>query len=105
MSNFAKDSKEESMPSVLDIEEMLVARLGEISGCDNKSGSYESLTELWEYIYNPGNKANKKKDQKRKKAKASEGDSPASNEKEGNWYQKAANYWENEANCPLNDGK
>ncbi len=101
MSTFASEATsselEPPMPSVLDIEEALYSRLGEISGCDNKSGSYESLTELWEYIYKPVGSKGKKA----KKAKSSEVDSPSN----GGWYQKAASYWESEANCPLNDGK
>ena len=77
--------------TVKQIEEMLTATIGEISGTDTNDEVYSSIVDLW------------KTELKRKKAKK---DIPVLNtNNEVVWYSKAYDYWENEANCPLSDGK
>ncbi len=74
--------------TVHDIENMLTATFGEVSGTDTKDEVYSSITELWD------------KELKRKKKSTK-----VTNDKnEVVWYSKAYDYWENEANCPLSDG-
>ncbi len=85
MSGFA------STITVKNIEEMLTATIGEISGTDTNDEVYSSIVDLW------------KTELKRKKAKK---EIPVLNtNNEVVWYSKAYDYWENEANCPLSDGK
>ncbi len=77
--------------TVKNIEEMLTATIGEISGTDTNDEVYSSIVDLW------------KTELKRKKAKK---EIPVLNtNNEVVWYSKAYDYWENEANCPLSDGK
>lgn len=73
--------------TIADIESMLVGIMGEISGTDSNDAIYSSLNSLW------------KNELKPKKSKNPE------NTTNIQWYGKAYDYWESEANCPLSDGK
>ena len=79
--------EQKSTVSIVEIEAMLIGIMGEISGTDSNDAIYTSITSLW------------KNELKLKKSKSSE--EPGSIQ----WYQNAYNYWENEANCQLTDGK
>ena len=64
-----------------DIEEMLTAVSGPISGTDSDDAIYESIQELWK-------KELKAKDKETGELK---------------WYTQGYDYWENEENCPISD--
>lgn len=74
--------------TIQQIEDLLTATVGEISGTDTKDEDYGSLADLW--------------DRELKRNKKSRKLTNSNNEIV--WYSKAYDYWENEANCPLSDG-
>lgn len=76
-----------------DLEEMLISTVGRIQGSDTDDNEYDSILKLWNKELKPS---------KGKKSAKSEAEIRAS---ESVWYSKAFNYWENEKNCPISDGK
>lgn len=70
--------------TIHDIEVLLKGTVGVIEGTDTDDSNYDSIIELWS-----------------KQCILSDKTSSISNN--GEWYNNAYNYWENEANCPLDD--
>ena len=64
-----------------DIEELLTAVVGSISGSDSNEKEYTSIQDLWNFELTPMD--------------AESG--------ELQWYSHAYNYWEKEENCPISD--
>jgi len=72
--------------TINDIESLLIATVGIIEGTDSDDGNYDSIKELWSkhcIVSNQNNSMNILNN--------------------GEWYNNAFNYWENETNCPIND--
>jgi len=72
--------------TINDIETLLIATVGIIEGTDSDDGNYDSIKELWSkhcIVSNQNNSMNILNN--------------------GEWYNNAFNYWENEINCPIND--
>jgi len=72
--------------TVEDIEDLLRATVGEISGTDSEDRMYDSITGLWSYELD---------DAKKGKKSADPGQLA--------WYSDAFDYWESEENCPVTD--
>ena len=79
MSSFG--SVEDNPLTHADIEEILVAVSGPVSGTDSDDAIYNSIQDLWK-------KELKAKDKKTGELK---------------WYTQGYDYWENEENCPISD--
>jgi len=76
---------------------LLKAQVGVIEGTDSKENDYDSIVDLW------------KRELVVARPKRGNPSSPTSSDAPRvgggvNWYTKAFDYWENEANCPLSDG-
>jgi len=81
--------------TIKDIQELLEATVGEISGTDSDDRMYDSIEGLWDFELN---------NSKRAKGKAQQRTTTTEDGKEVlTWYTDAFDYWENEANCPLSD--
>lgn len=78
-----------------DIEEMLWAVNGRIVGLDTDDNEYDSILPIWE-------KELSRSSAYEKKNPLSEAERSAS---EVVWYNKAFEYWESDANCPITDGE
>jgi hypothetical protein len=89
--------------SVEDIEIRLKIRLGgrRIQGTDTNNVDYHSLTELWDYIFHSKIKGSDKDNNSTKRQKKA----VSTPEGTSQWYNKAFEYWESAANCPISDGK
>lgn len=85
--------------SVADIQTMLLATVGEISGTDSEDRMYDSLEGLWAFELDDGNK------KKGKKRGGKAGKEQGKGKKGGElaWYGDAFDYWEDESNCPVTD--
>jgi hypothetical protein len=79
-----------------------------IHGIDNNGGSYGGIESLWNFMFKT---SRKKRKQSKKKSVDVETTGETNQlvfdsvieEKGKVWYEKAYNYWENEANCPITD--
>lgn len=91
-----------SLPTIEQIETLVVNKFKKISGSDSDGNEFKSMKTLYDHMFNI--KSNKKRKSRADKAKEVE---TASQEeiKNQEWYNKAFQYWEDEVNCPITDGK
>jgi hypothetical protein len=82
-----------------------------VHGIDNNGGSYKGIESLWNFMFKSSRK-NKSEKKQSKKRVAEVRNLEETNQlgsdlivgvKGNMWYEKAFNYWENEANCPITD--
>jgi hypothetical protein len=78
-----------------DVEEMLVAMIGDIQGLDTADNEYDSILTLWKSELKVVPPQERGVSQTAAEEKA----------KESIWYTKAFDYWESEQNCPITDGE
>lgn len=77
------------------VEVALKKRIKKLKGSDTDGKDFTSIIPLWNHIFPTLND-----EQKSKKARlATEAISSV------DWYGNASKYWEDEANCPITDGK
>ncbi len=83
------------------IEQLLRKRLGgKVAGTDTNGDDYDSIAELWDYVFHAQTSTQKNMKRRKKTKDIVEGDENANQ-----WYSKAFEYWESSANCPIYDGK
>jgi len=96
----SSDSK--PLPSIESIEALVVSKFKKISGSDSDGNEFKSMTALYDHMFNV------KATTKKRKTRSDKGkDAEAANKEEvknDEWYNKAFDYWESAANCPITDG-
>jgi len=92
MSGFKSASSGDLGLTISDLQELLEATVGEISGTDSEDRMYDSILGLWSFELERG----------RKVLPATAGGGKGG-EEVITWYSDAFEYWESEENCPLSD--
>jgi hypothetical protein len=76
-----------------DVENMLIATVGKITGLDTDDNEFDSILTLWDATLRPT---------ATQKTTSSQAELSAS---QTEWYSKAFDYWESDINCPITDGE
>lgn len=121
MATFLSIYESDHLPSFLEIEKMLVASVGEISGVDMNGREYKGIEDLWNVELNNterealSDSENDSGDDEQEENEDSKHVKLVNNsiiekqmidsngEKGTRWYDTAYEFWESEKNCPTTD--
>lgn len=84
--------------TVEELEQLVAAVAGEVTGCDTEDREYEGLAQLWG---DPSLFAIQTNSNADSHSNNNNCNSPSA--EAGSWYSRAYSFWEQEANCPLSD--